>query len=103
MNTRKLLFTAIILLLCVSAVMVSAQTGGRSEISFNSGWKFITGDPENAHLNAFDDAKWRLLDLPHDWSIEGTVSQDAPAGGSGGYYPGGVGWYRKHFNVRAGE
>jgi len=103
MNTRKLIFTAIILLSCASTVTVSAQTGGRSEINFNSGWKFIAGDPENAHLNDFNDAKWRLLDLPHDWSIEGTVSQDAPAGGSGGYYPGGVGWYRKNFRINAGE
>jgi beta-galactosidase len=41
-----------------------------------------------------------LLDLPHDWSIEGTISQDAPAGGSGGYFPTGTGWYRKHFTIK---
>ncbi|MBW6501509.1 MAG: DUF4982 domain-containing protein [Bacteroidales bacterium] len=103
MNTRKLLFTGIILLFLACAVTVSAQTRGRSEINFNSGWKFITGDQENAQLTSFNDRSWRQLDLPHDWSIEGTVSQDAPAGGSGGYYPGGVGWYRKHFRISAGE
>ena len=37
------------------------------------------------------------LSLPHDWSIEGTTAADAPSGGDGGYFPTGVGWYRKEF------
>ncbi|MGC9349309.1 MAG: sugar-binding domain-containing protein, partial [Anaerolineae bacterium] len=37
--------------------------------------------------------------LPHDWSIEGPFDQNAPAGGGGGYLPGGIGWYRKRFKL----
>jgi beta-galactosidase len=46
----------------------------------------------------FDDRGWRLLDLPHDWGIEGPFNQDYP--GETGKLPWfGVGWYRKHFRV----
>ena len=36
---------------------------------------------------------------PHDWSIEGAFSKDNPATPGGGALPGGIGWYRKLFNV----
>jgi beta-galactosidase len=39
------------------------------------------------------------VDLPHDWSIEGPVDQNAPSSGSGAYLPTGIGWYRKKFRV----
>ncbi|HUP13164.1 MAG TPA: glycoside hydrolase family 2 TIM barrel-domain containing protein, partial [Niastella sp.] len=50
----------------------------------------------------FNDAHWRKLDLPHDWSIEGKINPKNPTGGAGGYFPAGIGWYRKSFNVPAG-
>ena len=49
-----------------------------------------------AHL---DDRGWRLLDLPHDWSIEGEFSEKNPATPGGGALPGGIGWYRKIFTL----
>ncbi len=65
---------------------------------FDGDWRFAKGDAEAALEVAYDDGDWRSLSLPHDWSIEGPFSQDVPAK-SGGYLPGGVGWYRKHFNM----
>ena len=41
----------------------------------------------------------RLLDLPHDFVVEGTFSPNASE--SQGYLPFGVGWYRKHLAVPA--
>lgn len=35
-----------------------------------SDWKFLRGDPSGVEQPAFDDADWRTVDLPHDWSIE---------------------------------
>jgi beta-galactosidase len=70
--------------------------------SFDSDWKFFLGDPEGAQSPDFNDNDWRLLDLPHDWSIEGTFSQGAPAAGTGAYLPTGIGWYRKQFLLPAG-
>ena len=67
------------------------------ETNFNEGWKFFLGDTAAASRPDFDDAAWRTLDLPHDWSIEGAPDIDNPMGNDGGYYPAGIGWYRKTF------
>ena len=42
----------------------------------------------------FDDASWRLLDLPHDWGVEGSFDQALP-GETGKLAWHGVAWYRK--------
>jgi beta-galactosidase len=50
----------------------------------------------------FDAGSWRKLNLPHDWGIEGPFKQEYP--GETGKLPWwGVGWYRKQFNVPAGD
>jgi beta-galactosidase len=50
----------------------------------------------------FDDSAWRVLDLPHDWGIEGPFS--AEGGGGTGRLPFyGVGWYRKVLDVPASD
>ena len=67
----------------------------RARISLDEGWKFHLGDPPGAEKPAFDDSSWRTLDLPHDWSIEGKIDLKNPSGWQGGFFPGGVGWYRK--------
>lgn len=69
--------------------------------NFDSQWKFFNGDVEGANSVSFDAAGWKTLDLPHDWSMEGPVSQDAPAAGNGAYLPTGIGWYRKQFTLPA--
>ncbi|MDD5184194.1 MAG: discoidin domain-containing protein [Paludibacter sp.] len=70
--------------------------GGRG-ISFNDNWKFQPSDVTGANNIAFNDATWRQLSLPHDWSIELPFNQNSSAGGGGGYLDGGIGWYRKTF------
>ena len=40
------------------------------ERSFDEDWRFLRGDAPGAEAPAFDDGGWRVLDLPHDWSIE---------------------------------
>ena len=71
----------------------------RSRDSFDFSWKFCKGDVPGAQQPDFVDGNWQDIDLPHDWSIEGPFDENAPAGGSGGYLPTGIGWYRKHFNI----
>jgi beta-galactosidase len=43
-----------------------------------------------------------VVNLPHDWSIEGKPDRSSPSGAGGGYFPAGVGWYRKTFTAPAG-
>ena len=83
-----------------TAVPAAAQ---RQRFSMDPGWRFTRGDPQGAERPGFDDHQWRRLDLPHDWSIEGTPEKDAPAGGRGGYFPTGIGWYRKAFRMPRGS
>ncbi len=71
----------------------------RKRISFDPNWNFKSGDVPGAETPGFDASSWQTLNLPHDWSIAGPFSQDAPSGGGGGYLPGGVGWYRKTFDL----
>jgi beta-galactosidase len=50
----------------------------------------------------FDDKDWQPVTLPHDWAIEGPFDPKAP-GGTGKLPFSGIGWYRKHFIVPAGD
>jgi beta-galactosidase len=69
----------------------------------DAGWRFALGDPQGAEQARFDDRQWRRLDVPHDWSIEGTPKEDAPGGGRIGFFPTGIGWYRKEFPRPSGS
>ena len=64
---------------------------------FGFGWKFCRGDITDVQSIMFDDSGWRAVDLPHDWSIEGPFSEEYASGT--GYLPGGIGWYRKSFQL----
>ncbi|HUO08948.1 MAG TPA: glycoside hydrolase family 2 TIM barrel-domain containing protein [Phycisphaerae bacterium] len=69
------------------------------ETDFDSGWRFYLGDDEKAREAGFDDAKWRAVDLPHDWGVEGAF--DRKWASCTAFLPGGIGWYRKRFVVPA--
>jgi len=67
--------------------------------NFDAGWRFLQADAPGAEQNNFNDAAWRPLDLPHDWSIAGPFAEANLTGGAGAFLPSGVGWYRKHFTL----
>lgn len=62
-------------------------------------WTFHLGEVAGLEKADFDDAKWRTLDVPHDWSIELSLDPKFPNGGAVGYLSGGLGWYRKTFTI----
>ncbi|ASU32460.1 beta-galactosidase GalB [Mucilaginibacter xinganensis] len=83
--------------LFTSSAAIAQQ--GRTVADFDKGWHFHLGDVTGGEKASVSDANWRLLNLPHDWSIEGKFSKDNPATPEGGALPGGIGWYRKTFTV----
>lgn len=87
----------LLLLLCCSGFFCAqAQTSfGESQL-FNEAWQFKLGDDPQASAVVYDDSRWQKLDLPHDWSVKGTLSPDLAS--CTGYLPGGIAWYRKHFD-----
>lgn len=96
---NKVLITIFLLLAnCILGHAQSKISNERKQL-FDYNWKFILGDEALAKSRDFDDNGWRSLDLPHDWSIEGKVNPKNPTGGAGGYFPAGVAWYRKTFEV----
>jgi beta-galactosidase len=94
-------FRLILLLLLLSAVgRGMAQASFGQPVNFDNGWRFILADDQSFKNTTVDDSKWRKLDLPHDWSVEGRLSPSLAS--CTGYLPGGIGWYRKHFTVNDG-
>ena len=83
--------------------------GQRIHMLFDSSWKFYRGDIARGEDVTVDDKSWRIVQLPHDWSIEdlpgqsdsviGPFSSKSIGGTATGYTLGGVSWYRKHFRL----
>jgi beta-galactosidase len=93
---NSFIFSLLIAIACTNAY-AKKPSASRYHLLMDRNWKFLLGDDKAAPETNFDDHTWRLLDLPHDWSIEGEFKKDAPTGDGGGYLPTGIGWYRKQF------
>lgn len=91
--------TWLVCLACwLMAPAMKAQVSFGKAEKFNDDWKFILKDDPSMVKNDFDDSKWRKLDLPHDWSVEGQLSPTLAS--CTGYLPAGIAWYRKTFEVK---
>jgi beta-galactosidase len=80
-----------------AAERIEPADAPRQYVDLDFDWRFTLGDDPAAIHPSFDDAAWRTVRLPHDWSIEGPFGPQHASGT--GYAPGGVGWYRKHFGL----
>jgi len=98
---HTLVCIAVIASLFPVALSAAGSEIPRVVLGADFGWKFFLGDPSGAESPSFADTSWRMVDLPHDWSIEGRPEKDSPSGGGGGFFPAGVGWYRRTFHVPA--
>src|SRR5437868_7173303 len=82
------------ILTCIGSVCLAQQ---KNRQLFTEDWKFILDSINDYRKPDVNDAGWRTLTLPHDWSIELPFDSTSPAGTGGGALRGGVGWYRKTF------
>jgi len=70
-------------------------------------WKFnlISATANTAYAStaeavpSYDDASWRTVSVPHDWSVELEFNASSPATYEGGYLDGGDAWYRTTVSV----
>lgn len=92
----------------------SQEPAPREKLLMNFGWKFHRGDLRVNHWGkyakngtygtepgiglAYDDSAWRVIDLPHDFALEGFGSG---SNFGSGYFPADTGWYRRKFTVPA--
>jgi beta-galactosidase len=85
---------------------------GARTVNFDGGWRFklvntdAATDPTGTYGDSsapkaaapgFDTSSWEQLTLPHDWSI--TQLPNPSQSNATGFFPGGLGWYRKSFTL----
>ena len=109
------LFLLALMFLAQAVLSVIAANAPRERTTLDAEWRFTKSDSTNADTNLkyaairlkkeaegdvsfaqpnFNDSQWRLLNLPHDWGIEGPFRAELP--NATGKLPwAGVGWYRK--------
>ena len=92
MRTSVLLTTLLTVTLLAIATAIDAQVGFGTPALFNDNWEFTLNESP-----ILPSSGWKKVDIPHDWSVEGTPSRDLAS--CTGYLPGGIGWYRKTFTV----
>lgn len=85
----------------------SEAASERQQARIDADWLFQLGDfssREQATAPGYDDAKWRRVDLPHDYVLEGNYERgvDDKPYRTHGYLPVKVGWYRKHLFIPEG-
>jgi len=80
MKTTKNVTTMLVIALVLAAVVATVSGGPESprrRQPLMTDWKFLRGHATDAEKPAFDDGKWREVDLPHDWSIEDLPAREA--------------------------
>ena len=105
MDAKKFPLAVLIGLACSAigalAALPELPDIGRVVLPFDGGWRFLQSDATGAESPGFDDTKWQIVSLPHDWSIAGPFAETNLVGGAGAFLPSGVAWYRKSFFLRA--
>ncbi|KAF2512004.1 DUF4982 domain-containing protein [Flavobacterium zhairuonense] len=105
-NERKYLSVSLTVLMLTVITLFSSckkneEAFSNRKVSFNSDWSFHLNDSIVDKDTIGATTKWRTLNVPHDWSIEGKFDEKSPAGYGGGSLTGGLGWYKKTFKVVA--
>ena len=93
---KNSLIISIIMLYGVTFTVFAQKS--RLTVNFDFGWKFHLGEVQEAKTVSYNDTNWENIQLPHDFSI-GQEQIDERRLGANGYFPGGIGWYRKTFSV----
>lgn len=90
-------------ILSLLSLLLTITATARDVRNFDDNWLFTLGDAAAMAQPDYDDSGWRRLNVPHDWAIEGDFYASNPSGASGGALPGGIGWYRKHFQLEPND
>lgn len=85
------------LILTTIATVATCITAGAvtpDRTCLDKGWRTIADNRPGYTDREFNDSKWAIIDLPHDWSIQFNPDSTANAGNDGGYLPGVEAVYR---------
>jgi hypothetical protein len=73
---RRVLAGTIFVVLTSHTPATQPADGVRLRASLDLGWRFHRGAAPGAEAPAFDDGAWRVVDVPHDWSLEDLPADD---------------------------
>jgi beta-galactosidase len=94
---RRAIFAAALFSLSILGTAMAA-TGTPASHELHSDWRFAKGEQPGAEAAGFDDSKWSMVRVPHDWAIAGPF--DPKEDGHAAKLPWrGVGWYRRSFTL----
>ncbi|WP_066631491.1 glycoside hydrolase family 2 TIM barrel-domain containing protein [Labilibacter marinus] len=99
----KLLNHSIVIVLAGLLLACSQPEKLNQKQLFDFDWQFTQGEAADCENPNFIDKDWQTVNLPHDWSIQGSFSKDNPSFSRGGWLPTGKCAYRKSFDVDAGK
>lgn len=94
-------YTATLILALTLGLIGCGQPTSQSsspDVDFNFDWEFALGELSQDDLGLLDQLAWRSVRLPHDWSVEHSFTEEKSAGATA-FLPGGIGWYRKQFEL----
>lgn len=94
-KTESKFIIVLFLLFCYSGVF--AQKSERVTVDFDFDWKFLKSDNKEYARQNYPDTEWEDIQLPHDWNRYDNFEQKY--GGSLGFAPEGIAWYRKTFKI----
>lgn len=105
----KKIILYVLLSFCFSVAFTKSNAQSRTR-SFDDNWRFKKDSLIHAETSDIKDDDWRVVQLPHDWSIEdlpnqttdntvGPFSKSSIGQSATGFTVGGTGWYRKKFTT----
>lgn len=107
---RVLSVMAGVLFVCSVVGLAGENLSARQVLSMDKDWRFYRGQIDYDHgwhkakkfskgpcAVDFNDSQWRIVNVPHDFVIEGIF--DPTARVDSGFLKGDVGWYRKRFTI----
>ncbi len=101
----SLLSVVVVSFFFLSCAHLNKDVNPRKMTLLDFEWYFHSGKIENGQTINLDTKGWRMVDLPHDWSIENIEGTHSPfdstalGGIDYGYLKGGTAWYRKKIDI----
>ena len=103
MKTIHWILLFIVIAISALIIIKTADIEPRVDERIDLNWRFTFEDDSSFSKINLDEHGWQTVSLPHDWMITLPVSEENESGTAGGFYPSGVGWYRKHLDLSAYE
>ncbi|WP_017446731.1 glycoside hydrolase family 2 TIM barrel-domain containing protein [Gayadomonas joobiniege] len=100
-NLGQKLLAAKTVLIFLALLVSHSAFAQRLTMDLNKNWLFKRADIPAAKQYEFNDNDWKKVHVPHDWSFNNGVSPNGAQGANGGYYDGGIGWYRRTLSIDA--